>query len=122
MKKLIPILQILFLAILMISCTAKKETHIEKPEHFLDEETFFNVVLDARITEGIIRNTVSYGKAPEEVSKFYYDKLFHKYGISAKDYQENLAYYSKDPEKIHEIYAKVVTRLTEIQSEWASRK
>ncbi len=121
-----PFLIFLFLLIITASCNSGKsgsEDISTKPQQLLSEEQMADVITDIRLTEAAISQLTSAGaESPEVVADFYYGKLFEKHQITSEILRENLDYYSKDPQIMHEILAQVVNNLTEVHTEVSTQK
>ena len=113
---------ILFTIILSACFSSSEEGRIKKPDHFLKQDKMVEVTVDFRLTEAAIRQMAGYGENTKVLSKYYYKKVLEKHHITADIYKANLAYYSKHPDELHQIYSRVVARLTEIQTELATQK
>ena len=111
----------LFIFITACSSESSKEK-IRKPSHFLKQNEMVEVSVDFRLTEAAIRQMAGYGEDTKKLSKYYYGKVLKKHHLSAKEYEENLVYYAKNPEKLHQVSSRVVARLTEIQTELSTQK
>jgi len=114
-------LQFIFLLLVFIACKPSVEQR-KKPANFLTEEKMVEVIADFTITEAAVRQLTGYGHDSKVVSDYYYKKVLEKYNITPDDFQENLSYYSQNPKQIHDIYSRVVTRLSETQTEISTRK
>ncbi|OIO99353.1 MAG: hypothetical protein AUJ98_11400 [Bacteroidetes bacterium CG2_30_33_31] len=113
---------ILFFLIFFLACSSGGSSKVKKPEIFLNEEELIEVIVDFRLTEATIRQIAGYGEDTRKLSRYYYDKMLKKHGLTAEDYKRNLKYYSQNPDEIHDIYAKVVVRLSEMQTQQAIQK
>jgi len=108
------------LALLMMSCQSQlptDDTTAQTPKHLLSEEVFTNLYYDAQLTEAAVRIEIGKGAKSKEISRYLYDQLFQRYGISESDFKENLRYYASDPSKMQEIQTEVVNRLTKKEAE-----
>ncbi|MBN2747688.1 MAG: DUF4296 domain-containing protein [Bacteroidales bacterium] len=121
-----PFLIFFFLLIITVSCNSGKSDREDisgKPQQLLSEEKMADVITDIRLTEAAISQLTSAGaESPEVVADFYYRKLFEKHQITSEILRENLDYYSKDPQIMHEILAQVVNNLTEVHTEVSTQK
>jgi len=115
------ILIILFVIITGCSNEDSKE-RIKKPSHFLKQDEMVDVTVDFRLTEAAIRQMAGYGEDSKKLTKYFYDKVLKKHHLTAKEYNDNLIYYTKNPEQLHQIYSRVVARITEIQTELSIQK
>jgi heme oxygenase len=82
------------------------------PKNLLDKEEFTNMLTDSYLIEAAIRQGVGKGQKAEELSKYYYPRLFEKYHITEEDFKENIKYYASQPELMQEIQTDMVNRLS----------
>ncbi len=102
---------------LTFACSHHQEVKIQKPDPFLEQDVFTNIMVDIRLIESAIRQKVSTGSNDKELSKWYYDDLFAKYKINAQQLEANIMYYAQNPEEMAIINERVVERLTTLESE-----
>jgi len=114
---------LILLTVVLSACFSSSEKgRIKKPDHFLKQDEMVEVTVDFRLTEAAIRQLAGYGEDTKVLSKYYYKQVLKKHHITADIYKENLTYYSKHPDELHQIYSRVVARLSEIQTELATQK
>ena len=118
MKKLL----MLFFGMLLFSCAGSQEDALVKPENLIEKEKMIEVLADFRLVEGTVRQMAGYGKDTKELAKYYYDKVFEKHQITLEQFQQNMEYYSQQPEVMYEISSEVVNRLTEMYTDVSTRK
>jgi heme oxygenase len=110
--------QLLILLVLLSGLTACSNTGSDSgdvaatPKNLLDKEQFTNMLTDSYLIEAAIRQGVGKGQKAEELSKYYYPRLFEKYHISEDDFKANIKYYASQPELMQEIQTDMVNRLS----------
>jgi len=108
------------ITVALASCNAElptDDTVKQMPEHLLSLEVFTELYYDTQLTEAAIRVEIGKGAKAKEISKFLYEQLFKKYGISTEDFSDNISYYASDPKQMSEIQTEVVNRLSKQESE-----
>lgn len=113
---------IILLVIISACSNENSEERIKKPSHFLKQDEMIDVTVDFRLTEAAIRQMAGYGEDTKKLSKYYYNKVLKKHHLTADEYNANLIFYTKKPEQLHQIYSRVVARITEIQSELSTQR
>lgn len=106
---------LLFFSLVLSSCGSSIENEdnvAAVPNNLLPKEQFVDMLTDSYMIEAAIRQGVGKGENAEELSSFFYPKLFKKYHISEQDFKENIRYYSSQPELMQEIQTEVVDRLS----------
>lgn len=95
------------------------------PERLLNEQEMIAIMTDVQIIEA----DINYQKAREKdsveiipkdyvrMSREYYTQLFEHYGITDSIFEQNMRYYTKQPEVLGRIMDSVMQRLTKEQSE-----
>lgn len=119
MYKVLVIISIIFI---FFGCGHTTEIEYSKPKPFINHDKMIEIITDFRITEGAIRQMVSYGEDSRVVTEYYYKKVLKKYDITPETYKANLEYYANKPDEMHEIYSEVVNKLTEMHTELSTRK
>lgn len=101
-----------------ISCNNERveANEINKPSKILSKQEMINVMVDFRLTEGVIRQMISAGNEPDFATSYYYEAALKENKIDIKTFEENMNYYSSDPDAMDEIYSAVVDSLVLLQS------
>ncbi len=104
-------LKTLIFCFFLLGCSAPKK---EFPEGILREEVFVNILKQVHLAEANfeLQKTKGIDKAKSKLAIVYRD-IYSTYHISEEEFQNTLSYYSKNPEKLEEIYAIVLEQLTE---------
>jgi len=96
---------------LLFACgTPEKET----PNNILKENTFENILKEIHLAEATfeLHKTTGMEKAKNELANSYHN-IYLEFAISEEKFNNSLEYYSTHPEKLEEIYSKVLEELTE---------
>lgn len=108
--------------IFLLACAEKeRKVVVNKPDRLLTQEQLIEVMVDFRIAEASIRHIAGKGENTKKITPYYYKPMLQKHNITIEEYGANLEYYSHDPDKMDQIYAEVVNRLSELQTEVRSR-
>lgn len=111
---------LLLLSFSLLACNRTLSTDAEVaqvPENLLSQEVFTNLYYDSQLTEAAVRIEISKGTNTKEISRYLYEQLFEKYGITEEDFKANIRYYASDPALMQEIQTEVVNRLTKKEAE-----
>lgn len=113
MRKLL--FPLLFLILLLVSCN-KKTANNQPPADIISKEKFILVMTDCRLAESAIALSMSKGENKDKVTQYFYSSVWKKHKITHRDFDASIQYYSKNPKMMDEIFQKVVTNLSEMQS------
>ncbi len=107
MKFLVYVCLLLFL----FSCQENKEV---VPEGVLIRDRMIDVMVDVEMTQALIRFKLS---RKDTVNQAYlFDEMFSEYGISEKEFNNSLNYYSQNPKILLDLYVDVITAISEKQA------
>ena len=110
----------LFFAMSFVACSeSEKEENqikIDKPSPFVERDEIVDLIVDLELAEAAIKRMASYGESTAKTTSFYYDYMFEKWGITFEQYNDIINYYSQDPVEMENIYADVISKLSEMQS------
>lgn len=102
----------------VLSCTPEKDTSETKiPHGILPPDSMTIIITEMQYTEAILREFKRRGQHNEERAAAFYEQTFKKHGITPDRYKKSLVFYEEHQEAYYEIYADVVSRLTEMQTE-----
>ena len=95
---------------LLFSCINYDE---EIPENILSENIFESILKEIHLAEATfeLHKTKGMGKAKNELANSY-QNIYSEYTISEEEFKFTLEYYSNHPEKLEEIYGKILKELT----------
>jgi hypothetical protein len=94
----------------------KNQVKIDKPTPFIERDKIVDLIVDLELAEAAIKRMASYGESTAKTTSFYYDYMFEKWGITFEQYNDIINYYSQDPVEMENIYADVISKLSEMQS------
>ena len=107
---------LLGLILLLSACTEKKKEVVDVPKVIIEEEKMAEILSEVQLVEAYL-NQIPYSKRGKNDTDYvYYPLLFEKYKISKADFLDNLAYYSRDEEKISSIYDKSIIILNKLKA------
>lgn len=95
----------IFLLVFLQSC---QDSHIEPPPDLLSDSTLVNVITDAFILQSAFRQT--FGDVRDSMSAVYAQQLLTKWDITKEQYDKNMQWLSRHPEKLDSIYARILQR------------
>ncbi len=100
---------------LLISCNDKRD---EIPEGVMDSTVFVDFLTEAHLIESY--NYVVVVRSGDSLAyrvTAAYDSLYHKYGITAEDYDSTLMWYVSHPQLLERVYRRVTERLKQMSDE-----
>lgn len=106
---------IIALVLLLFSACEDKSKNV-KPSRLLTEKEMIDIMTDVQIIEADINYNKSNGVEVGDKPKVYYRQLFEHYGITDSIFNENMRYYTYEPETMERIMDSVTLRLTKEQS------
>ncbi|WP_285057567.1 DUF4296 domain-containing protein [Pedobacter ginsengisoli] len=80
------------------------------PKDLIQPDKMALVLHDIHVFDGYI-NVITHSDTAKMVAASYYKGIYKKFGIDSALYARSLAYYSKNPKVMTEIYDQVVSRL-----------
>ena len=120
MRKLL--IFILVLVVVSSGCYHEVKPEIKVPERLLPEDTFVMVLADIQIAEGAIEYRRENHIYKNDDMKRFYAYVYEKYHLTPELLKENMDYYNTDPDRMVEIYDKVLAKLMETQAEMELKK
>lgn len=101
------------LVLLLIACENKTENQIK--EGIIPEAKMAEIIVDLHLTDATINiKHINKRKNNEKIIK-YYSSVLQKHGYSRLQFNESIDFYSIDPEKLDDIYDKVIHELSKKQ-------
>jgi len=92
------------------------------PDSLIPPERMTLILADVHIIEAAMLVERTEVSGPKVSPAYYYRGIFSKYHISAVRYEQNLAFYRKDPENYAKIYAKVIALIESRQKQMNGAK
>jgi len=108
MKKLFCILT---MAVFFISCGG----HRNAPKDLISEDKLASILTEIHIADGLIGEQTSL--KDKKTKEKYYNSIFFKYKITRKQFDESMAYYTRNINVLNKIYFKVLENLSKLQAE-----
>ncbi len=110
---------ILFCSLLLLfSCAPKEDLSDKKiPDSIMHPKSVVNVIVDMQLVESVLRERRRVGKYEDSLAIATFEKVFIKHNISKEEYEESIVFYNQNLTAYQNIYEKVTTRLSQIQSE-----
>jgi len=111
---------ILFIVSLFMACAEEPIEVI--PIDVFSIEKMTAVMVDIQLIEGgiVIRKYNKTQRQGEIVE--YYKALFEKHQISREEFDYSFKYYTDHPEKLEEVYEKMLEKLSELEAEVGNEK
>jgi len=104
---------IITLTLLLVACNNEKKT----PEYVIPQEDMVDIIIDMHITDGLLTlNKVRRNLAKKDTAN-YYDQVFESYGYNRADFDTSVYYYSMNINDYDKIYAEVLNKLNEMETE-----
>lgn len=85
------------------------------PQNILPEDTMIQIIVDMHIADAILIEPSVQQKQLVISNKKFYTSVLTKHHLTKEEFQNNIDFYSDDPEKFDLIYERVIEELTIIQ-------
>lgn len=125
----------LLLVLFAFSCNTQEKENLSEPAGLIPEDKIVQVLADVHLLEATLsirspqpsmtrtpfdphRDTTVRAIVQEAMNKEpigFYD-IFKKHGVTRKQYETSMQWYSAKPEKLNELYDKVIVELTKRQA------
>ncbi len=131
--------RLLFIAILFLfSCSQPNKQIVKEPDDLIPQEKMANILAEVHLLEATLgirsspmpqmrshlpmefsHDSISIAIAanPENKKPLPYYDIFKRLGVTEKQYEESMAWYSSDPEKLNDLYDAVIVELTKRQTQ-----
>ena len=93
------------------SCTDRER----RPGVFLDEPRMIDVLTDAYLIEAQLNLKKTAGIDVTDLQAAYYEQLFEHYGITDSIFEQNMAYYTRQPAILERMMDSVTNRFAKAQ-------
>ncbi len=104
--------------LLLFSCAPQEDLSDEKvPETIIQPDSMVSIIVDMQLVESVLREHRRVGKYKDSLAIVTFEKVFIKHNISKEKYEESITFYKQNLNTYQKIYEKVITRLSQIQSE-----
>jgi len=104
-------LKYIFFALLLAMFSCVSEGYKKVPENLISEEKFVDLMVEMHLIEANINQRFVKLVDSTDTSFGYYRYLFDKYEVKKVDFDSTFNYYSRNPQKLDEVYDKVQERL-----------
>lgn len=94
--------------LLISSCYTENTQVIVIPDNLFSEEKMVNIMAEVQIVEAALAHHRLHRRGDKTYKEPYYNQVFLEYGITAKDFKQNLNYYNSIPESMEKILEKVL--------------
>ena len=112
MRRFLCLLTVLLLAAACCGCGNRHRE--KKPEKLLSEQQMIDVMADVYLVEAMLTQKKQQGEPVSGLAAEYYRQLFDHYGITDRDLEENMAYYTRQPAVLEVVMDSVAQRLEQI--------
>lgn len=110
----------LFILLLLFACAPTKNNKI--PDNVLPPDKMVDMMADLHISEMIVRNSPHGGDTNILNALGYNNFVYQKYGVTDSIFKLSYDFYVHNPIMLDSIYAKLITRLSEKQSQLKEKK
>lgn len=102
----------IYFLLLLITCSCSNSSQMETKELIISEEKFIIMLEEIHIFEAVYNlERISDLKSAENNLIINYNDLFKKHNVSSSDFEKCMEYYSKNPEKLSQIYSEILENL-----------
>ena len=105
----------------MWGCGPAEEGESRKvPSDLIQPDEFAEITADIQIVESILRDQKRFGQYDDAKAVRLMDEIFEKHETSREKYVESQQFYEKNLDLYEKVYEKVITLLTQRQTELAN--
>lgn len=104
-----------FAVVLLLAGLSCSRDQVKKPEVFLDEQQMIDVLADSYLIEAQLNINKTKGIDVTEMQVEYYGQLFEHYGINDSIFEQNLYYYTHQPDILERIMDSLTNRFVSVQ-------
>ena len=102
----------IYFLLLLFTYSCSDSAQMETKELIISEEKFITMLEEIHIFEaGYHIEKISDLKSAEKNLIINYKDLFKKHNVSSSDFEKCMKYYSKNPEKLSQIYSEILENL-----------
>jgi len=119
MKNTKSLFTIFILSILILfSCApGEKKAEAVRSSEIITPDSIINIITEIHIAEAMLRELKTDPKQKEKTAGAYFSQIFNKHGITREQYEKSIAFYQEHLEEYQDIYERVITLLSQKQSE-----
>lgn len=124
MNKIRSLLTVLVLAAtIFVSCTpGEKKDAVTSSSEIIAADSIVNIITEIHLAEAMLREMKTDLKIKEKTAEILYSEIFTKHGITREQYQQSIEYYQQHLDEYQDIYERVITLLSQKQSENSATK
>ena len=93
-------------------CYHKNKEVVPVPDKLIPHDSMVLILTDLQLAEGIVSFERLNRVNKKNLKDTYYQKVLNHYGITAKQFRENMDYYNMQFDEMASIYDEVIQRLT----------
>ncbi len=114
---------IVFMVFIISSCSPKQEISSKKnPKGIIQPDTMVVILTDLQLAEAKLHILERDGKLTDSLTNEIFRTIFIKHNITKIELQKSTAFYEENLGVYEEIYSKVITRLSQLQTELTNTK
>ncbi len=101
--------------LLLFACSRPE---VKVPEDVIPREKMISVMVDIHLEEAAFQlRNFNDGRTPIIDAHGRYRYVFNKHKITEDQFRKSFAFYNRQPAYFHDMYADIITRLSEAQAE-----
>jgi hypothetical protein len=109
---------IIFLVLILQSCSPKQELSAKVvPAGIIQPDSMAVILADLQVAESMLHQMERNDQFTDSLVHPVFEKVFLKHKITSDELKKSTAYYEQHLDIYEEIYTKVITQLTQIQTE-----
>lgn len=85
------------------------------PEGVMDKAQLIDVMVDVELTQALIKFRLSHKDTLNQ--DHFFNKVYENHNTSEEEFNNSLAFYSKDPKELEGLYVEVITAISEKQAQ-----
>lgn len=108
---------------MLIACAPKQTlSDIIIPENIIQPDSIVEIICDLQIAEALLNDMKMKGQQTDSTGIKMFEAIFQKYHTTKETYQTSIRFYENNLLVYDEIYTRVITRLTQKQTELNSTR
>lgn len=107
----------------LFSCApGEKKAMAVRSSEIINPDSIVNIITEIHIAEAMLRELKTDPKEKEKTAEAYFSQIFNKHSITREQYEKSIAFYQEHLEEYQDIYERVITLLSQKQSENTSEE
>lgn len=90
-------------------------------DSIIPEPTMILMLADAHMIEAAMLIHRNRGLSVNDSARWYYKELYHKYGVTAGQYNQSIRFYQKDPKYFADMYQQVINLLARKEKDFVKK-